>query len=185
MKIEPRTLKVIKKYLLKKHTPMLDFESGSVWVPSRPQDGLDFIARFGAPDLRSGVEGDMLAVCPDIIQSELTFERIDGGVFLKGKNGAHYKIAKTRLCCVGESEGNRTWTLVSRAKRGGLMPANTRISEGQLRAVQMIAARFKKVSNLPETNLRYSWYRHDGRLEYQLWKADGNPGYCSLRIWLD
>ncbi len=184
MKIEPHTLSIIKKYLLKKHTPVLDFESGSVWVPSRPQDGFEFVARFDAPDLRSDLPWEMLAVCPDLIQSEIQYEPFEGARFLSATNGAYYRVANTRLCCVGEAEANRAWTLTKRAKEGGLMPILEDVTDGQKRAAESIAARFKKVSGLSEAELQHSYYQHNGRLQFHLWKRGGNPGYMSLRVWL-
>ena len=186
MKIEPRTLKVIKKYLLKKHTPVLDFEYGSVWVPSRPQDGFDFVARFDVPDLRSYLPWKKLVVCPDLIQSEIhyEYEAIADAHFLRCANGAHYRAAKAKLCCIGESESNRAHALVSLAKVGGEMPILEDVTEGQKRAAESIAARFKKMSGLSEAELQHSWYRHYGHLQFSLWKRGGNPGYMSLIVWL-
>lgn len=203
MRIEPRTLSIIKKYMLKKHTPILDFEFGSVWVPSRPQDAFDFVARFDAPDLRSELPWKKLAVCPDLIQSEIHYEVVEGASFLSGANGAHYRVGKTELCCGGESAAKLTWSLASRAlccvdesesnrahalvslaKAGGLMPILEDITDGQKRAAESIAARFKKASGLSEAELKRGWYKHNRQLQFHLWKRGGNPGYMSLTIWL-
>ena len=91
MKIERHILAAMRRYMLKKHAPILDLSLGVVWVPARAQDGARFMAGFKTPHVYTGLLNDALCVVPEALQSVLEIEeQIDG-----------YRMRRTRLKIAG------------------------------------------------------------------------------------
>lgn len=180
MKIEPRTLKVIKKYLLKKHTPILYLERGWILIPSRLKDGIKFIAAFKTPELETGVSDDYIVCPPDVIQSELEIKlNPSGAIWIKCSNGAKFMSENHQVDSVENEEFMRVW-LMFRKYTGVRYQPESMIPSYAVRAADSVAARFMKCCNISEWD--HLWTEQDGTLRCDISDKENRFAFA---VWMD
>ena len=165
MKIERHILAAMRRYMLKKHAPILDLSLGVVWVPARAQDGARFMAGFKTPHVYTGLLNDALCVVPEALQSVLEIEeQIDGyrmrRTRLKIAGGAEYPIAasENRLECVPHNRFNLAHSMFTELLAPlGFSASHREIPERALRFAAQVSARFEKACGNRAGKWRTSW----------------------------